>query len=87
LLTKSDSMTQEFTTLVLRFTDGTADEIRKASAGAAGAPEKHVQDAAADLAKNYRKDMSDNIELCILQDDSAAERARTFWRRSTWATC
>ncbi|HXE09232.1 MAG TPA: hypothetical protein VN612_15120 [Acidobacteriaceae bacterium] len=29
LLTKSPQMSQDFTTLVLRFTDGTADEIRK----------------------------------------------------------
>ena len=46
LLTKSDTMTQEFTTLVLRFTDGTAEEIRRASAGAAGAPAGHVRSAA-----------------------------------------
>jgi hypothetical protein len=49
LLTKSAGMTQEFTTLVLRFTDGTAEEIRKASAGAAGAPEGRVHSAAVDL--------------------------------------
>ena len=68
LLTKSSGMTQEFTTLVLRFTDGTADEIRKASAGAAGAPEGHVRSAAEDLARDYRKDLSDNIELRMLAD-------------------
>ena len=61
-------MTQEFTTLVLRFTDGTADEIRKASAGAAGAPEGHMRSAAEDLAKDYRKDLSDNLELRMLAD-------------------
>ena len=68
LLTKSDSMSQEFSTLVLRFTDGTADEIRKASAGAAGAPEKHVRTTAEDLARDYRKDLSDNVDLRILAD-------------------
>ncbi|MGA2437639.1 MAG: M1 family aminopeptidase [Acidobacteriaceae bacterium] len=68
LLTKSDTMTQEFTTLVLRFTDGTAEEIRKASAGAAGAPERHVRSAAEDLARDYRKDLSDNVELRMLSD-------------------
>jgi hypothetical protein len=67
-LTKSGSMTQDFTTLVLRFTDGTADEIRKASAGAAGAPEGHMRSAAEDLAKDYRKDLSDNLELRMLAD-------------------
>jgi len=68
LLTKSDSMTQEFTTLVLRFTDGTAEEIRKASAGAAGAPDKRARNAAEDFAKEYRKNMSDNVDLRILAD-------------------
>jgi hypothetical protein len=68
LLTKSSSMTQDFTTLVLRFTDGTAEEIRKASAGTSGAPAGHVQTAAEDLAKEYRKDMSDNVDLRILAD-------------------
>ncbi len=68
LLTKSDTMTQEFTTLVLRFTDGTAEEIRRASAGAAGAPAGHVRSAAEDLARDYRKDRGDNIELRMLAD-------------------
>ena len=68
LLTKSGAMTQDFTTLVLRFTDGTAEEIRKASLGAAGSPDGHVREAAKDLATNYRKDMSDNIELRMLAD-------------------
>jgi len=68
LLTKSTGLTQDFTSLVLRFTDGTADEIRKASAGAGTAPDSHVLSAAEDLAKNYRKDLSDNLELRMLAD-------------------
>jgi hypothetical protein len=68
LLTKSDTMTEEFSTLVLRFTDGTADEIKKASAGPATAPDGHVAAAAKDLASNYRKDMSDNVDLRLLAD-------------------
>jgi hypothetical protein len=68
LLTKSNGMQQDFTTLVLRFTDATADEIRKASAGTSPAPEGHVRSAAEDLAKQYRKDMSDNLELRMLAD-------------------
>jgi hypothetical protein len=61
-------MAQDFTTLVLRFTDGTAEEIRKASAGAGAQPDGHVRAAAEDLAKNYRKNMSDNVELRMLAD-------------------
>ena len=68
LLTKSDTMAQDFSMLVLRFTDNTADEIKKASAGAAGAPDGHVNAAAKDLAANYRKDLSDNVELRMLAD-------------------
>jgi hypothetical protein len=68
LLTKSAGMAQDFTTLVLRFTDGTAEEIRKASAGAGAQPDGHVRAAAEDLAKNYRKNMSDNVELRMLAD-------------------
>jgi hypothetical protein len=78
LLTKSDSMSQEFTTLVLRFTDGTADEIRKASTGAADAPDKHVRGAAEDLAKSYRKDLSDNVDLRILADVIGAGQGQFF---------
>ena len=68
LLTKGGPMAQDFSTLVLRFTDETADEIRKASAGAGSAPDGHVRSAAEDLAKSYRKDLSDNIDLRILAD-------------------
>jgi len=43
LLTKSSSMQQEFSTLVLRFADDTAEAIRKASAGASKAPPAEVR--------------------------------------------
>src|ERR1035437_3812676 len=68
LLTKSTGMSQDFTTLVLRFTDGTAEEIRKASAGAGGSPEGHVRGAAEDLAKGFRKNLRENLELRLLAD-------------------
>jgi hypothetical protein len=68
LLTKSPGMTQDFTTLVLRFTDGTADEIRKASAGPGAAPDGHVVSAAEELAKGFRKDLNENLELRLLAD-------------------
>jgi len=68
LLTKSAGMTQEFTTLVLRFTDGTAEEIRKASAGAGPQPDGHVRSAAEDLAKGFRKNLNENLDLRLLAD-------------------
>jgi hypothetical protein len=68
LLTKGPGMSQEFTTLVLRFTDRTADEIRKASAGAGNAPDGHVRSAAEDLAKGFRRDLNENLDLRLLAD-------------------
>ena len=67
-LTKSNSMKQDFTTLVLRFTDGTADEIRKASSGPGGAPDGHARSAADDLAKGFRKALHQNLDLRLLAD-------------------
>ncbi len=78
LLTKSSTMSQSFSTMVLRFTDETAEEIRKASVGVAGAPVAHVQDAAANLATNYRRDLSDNADLRILADLLGGGRGQYF---------
>jgi hypothetical protein len=79
LLTKSDTMSQEFTSLVLRFTDGTADEIRKSSAGVAEAPERHVRAVAEDLAKSYRKDVGDNLDLRMLADVMGGGHGQLFF--------
>jgi hypothetical protein len=68
LLTKSDTMSQDFSSVVLRFTDGTADEIRKASTGAGAAASGHVRSVAEDFARDYRKDLGDNLELRMLAD-------------------
>jgi hypothetical protein len=79
LLTKSGEMQQDFSTLVLRFTDGTADEIRKASSTASPTPDDHIRGAAEDLAKNYRKDLSDNLELRLLADLLSPSGAGQFF--------
>ncbi len=79
LLAKSGEMQQDFSTLVLRFTDGTADEIRKASLGTAPAPPGHVSSAAEDLARDYRKDLSDNLELRLLADLLSPSGAGQFF--------
>jgi len=68
LLTKSGAMTQNFTTLVLRFTDDTAEEIQKSSAGGVGATPKEVVQAAADTAKGFRQKLDENFELRLLSD-------------------
>ena len=68
LLTKGKAMEQDFTALAMRFTDGTAEEIRKASVGAAGAQPGEVRGAAEDLANGFRKDLRENLELRLLAD-------------------
>ena len=64
-LTKSGVMAQDFSTLVLRFTDGTAEEIRKGSAGVGGAV---PGSAAAELTKVFRKKLNENFSLRLLGD-------------------
>jgi hypothetical protein len=68
LLNKSGVMAQDFTTLVLRFTDGTAEEIRKASTGSAGATTSQAGNAATELAKSFRQKLHENQALRLLSD-------------------
>ena len=68
LLTKSGAMSQSFATVVLRFTDGTAEEIRKASTGAAGPATSQAVHAGADAAKGFREKLHQNFELRLLSD-------------------
>jgi len=78
LLTKNGVMAQDFTQLVLRFTDGTAEEIRKASAGASGKPSGHVFEAATELATGFRKHLHENLELRLLADTIGGGRGGFF---------
>jgi hypothetical protein len=68
LLTKSGVMAQDFSSLLLRFTDGTAEEIRKASAGSAGPVTGPATSAAADGARAFRQKLHENFELRLLDD-------------------
>jgi hypothetical protein len=81
LLTKTGDMSQEFTTVVLRFSDRTEEEIRKASAGTAGPAENHIRSAAADLQKGFRKDLKENLDLRLLAD-VLSERSGHFFLAS-----
>jgi Peptidase family M1 domain len=78
LLTKSGVMQQDFTSLVLRFTDATADEIRKASTGSPGKAPTHEVQVAADLAKSFRKRLNENLELHLLPGVLAAQPGHFF---------
>jgi hypothetical protein len=69
LLSKGGVLSQDFSTLVLRFTDDTAAEIRKASAGSAGqTPNQAVSDAT-DLAQSFRTRLHDNLDIRLLSDE------------------
>lgn len=68
LLTRTPEMSQDFTTVVLRFTDTTADEIRKSSAGTASADATAASKAAAEFAKNLRLNIHWNLDERILED-------------------
>jgi hypothetical protein len=68
LLNKSGVMAQDFTTLVLRFTDGTDAEVRKASSGVGGPTPAAAGSAATELAHGLRNKLHDNFDLRILND-------------------
>jgi len=74
MLTKGPTMAQNFTSVVLRFTDETAEEIRKASAGDAGPTPVKAVDSGTDLRKLLRQQLHQNIELRILSDVLTAQQ-------------
>jgi hypothetical protein len=69
LLAKGGVLSQDFTSLVLRFTDDTAAEIRKASTGSAGAPPNQATSAATELAQSFRTRLHENLDLRLLSDE------------------
>ena len=64
---KSNEMNQDVSTVVMRFTDGTAEELRKASTGSA-AHLPAADSAAATLVTAFHKKINTNIDSRILQD-------------------
>ncbi|MFC6646988.1 M1 family metallopeptidase [Granulicella cerasi] len=65
LLTKGAAMEQSFTSLVLRFTDGTASEIRNVATKSSTAP---AADMAYSLRDAFREKLHENIDLRITKD-------------------
>lgn len=66
--TKANEMNQDVATIVMRFTDGTAEELRKAATGAAVPHMAAASSAASGLATAFRKKININIDSRILQD-------------------
>jgi hypothetical protein len=67
IFTKSQEFDEDFDQVVLRFTDGTAEELRKASAGP-GTASSGFADAARDLHNFQHTKLLDNIDLRLLED-------------------
>ncbi|HEV2135480.1 MAG TPA: M1 family aminopeptidase [Terracidiphilus sp.] len=67
ILTKSEEFDEDFDRVVLRFTDSTADELHKASAGS-GTAGSDFASAARDLHSFQHTKLLDNTDLRLLQD-------------------
>jgi hypothetical protein len=67
VLTHNEQFDEDFDQAVLRFTDGTAAELRKASAGAGSADHGYTS-AASELNSFMRTKIQENIDLRLLED-------------------
>jgi hypothetical protein len=67
LLTKAPDIDERFQTAVFRFTDGTAEEIRKASTGKTAGDPAAISDGQR-LAEAMRTKIHENLEIRILED-------------------
>ena len=67
IFTKSEEFDEDFDRVILRFTDSTADELRKASAGP-GTASPDFASAARDLHSFQHTKLLDNTDLRLLED-------------------
>lgn len=67
ILTHNEEFDEDFNQVVLRFTDDTAVELRKASTGK-GQPDSVYAEAARDLHNYQRTKLQENFDLRLLQD-------------------
>jgi hypothetical protein len=67
ILTHSETFDEDFDQIVMRFTDATADELRKGSAGA-GSSATGFAHAATELSSFQRDTLLENIDLRLLED-------------------
>jgi len=63
----SEELDEDFNALVLRFTDGTAEELHKGSAGK-GEPQGAFESEARELHNFMRTKLKDNLDLRLLED-------------------
>jgi hypothetical protein len=67
VLYQTEEFDEDFNQVVLRFSDGTAAELRKA-AGAKGTPDADYAKAAKELQGFARRHLNENLDLRLLQD-------------------
>ena len=68
ILTKNPEFDEDFSSVVLRFTDGTAAELRKAAAGAGSGSNGQLIQAAQEFHTFQREHLHENIDLRLLGD-------------------
>jgi hypothetical protein len=68
ILTKKPEYDEDFTQVVLRFTDGTADELRKAVGSATAHSDSTLTQAAMEFHTFQREHMHENVDLRLLED-------------------
>ncbi len=68
ILTKRGEYDEDFTQVVFRFTDGTADELRKSAAAVAPHADSTLTQAAMEFHTFQREHMHENVDLRLLED-------------------
>lgn len=78
LLTKGSGLAEEFSEAVLRFTDGTYEEVRKVAGGSTGPPAGNAAGILSDHRDTLRKKLHWNLAARLLQDVLSAEPGGFF---------
>jgi Peptidase family M1 domain len=68
ILTKKSEFDEDFSRVVMRFTDATADELRKAGIAGTSQPDGTMIQAAMEFRTFQREHLFENIDLRLLQD-------------------
>jgi Peptidase family M1 domain len=68
ILTKKPEFDEDFSQVVLRFTDGTAEELRKAAGVTAGGSDSSLVQAAMEFRTFQRDHLHENVDLRLLED-------------------
>ena len=78
ILTKGEPFAETFERAVFRFTDDTADAIKKGAAGTVAGPDAQAQDLLKDTNQALRVKLKDNLPARLLQDVLSPAPGRLF---------